>query len=152
MNRRSRRLVVALAGLVAVGCGGATRPATARGPAAKTIEIEMADNAFHPAEITVSRGERVTLRFTNKGAVPHEAFVGDAAAQAEHEAEMSGGSMEEMGHHGHAMPGDDSSSVTLEPGRSATITHVFDRGGRTEIACHEAGHYGSGMKIAVTVT
>jgi uncharacterized cupredoxin-like copper-binding protein len=174
MKPRSRRpralpaslIALAVALLLAAGCStrsgtNATREAENRGsaptapaaPAAGMIEIAMVDHAFDPAEITVARGEPATLRFTNKGSVVHEALVGDAAAQASHEADMSEDASSHS--HDHAMMADEPhnapSVLELDPGTSGTITHVFDQSGTIEIACHEPGHYAAGMKIVVNV-
>ena len=112
--------------------------------AARTVEITMTDIAFSPAAVTVAKGERVTFRFTNNGKLKHDAFLGDTGEQAEHEREMRDGG----GHGGHG--GDD--AITVDPGKTGTLTHTFGEAGTTEIGCHEPGHYGAGMKVAVTVT
>lgn len=172
-EHRSRRpgvvpvFAVALALLSAVACGRSggsdaagrttSQPARTAARPSQTIDIAMVDHAFAPAEITVPRGETITLRFTNKGSVAHEAFMGDADAQADHEAVMSEGTP----HHSHdhaAMPGEQAPStptgpapLRLGPGMSGTITHAFDHNAQVEIACHEAGHYAAGMKLTVNV-
>jgi len=48
--------------------------------------------------------------------------------------------------------GDDADAIVVEPGETGTLTHTFDDAGTVEIGCHQPGHYGAGMKIAVTVT
>ncbi len=129
--------VLALATACSSGGGDA-------GKAGRTVEIAMTDIAFTPAAVTVARGETVTFRFTNNGKLKHDAFLGDAAAQAEHEKEMGAGG----GHGGHG--GDD--AITVDPGKTGTLTHTFEEAGTTEIGCHEPGHYAAGMKVVVTVT
>lgn len=104
----------------------------------------MKNVAYSPATLSVTRGERVTFELKNEDAVRHDAYVGDAAAQAEHEKKMRSGG----GHGGHGGGG----AVTVEPGKTATLTHTFDKAGTFEVGCHEPGHYGAGMKIVVTVT
>jgi uncharacterized cupredoxin-like copper-binding protein len=101
----------------------------------------MKDVAFTPAAVSVTKGETVTFALTNSDAVRHDAFLGDAAAQAEHEKGMRAG-------HGAHGGGD---AVTVEPGTTATLTHTFDEAGTVEIGCHEPGHYAAGMKVVVTV-
>ena len=59
--------------------------------------------------------------------------------------EMSGSG----GHHSMGM-GDDG-IVTVEPGREATLTEVFDRAGTVVIGCHQPGHWESGMRATVDV-
>ena len=145
---RTRILLVALfavVALVAGACGGSDDDASSSGDT-RTIEIEMRDIAFAPDAIAVPAGEDVRLRFHNTGKVDHDAFIGDAAAQADHDEEMnsSDGGM----HHG----SDDSEAITVEPGDTGTLTHTFEAGDALLIGCHQPGHYKSGMKITVRVT
>ena len=136
MTRLLAAAVLALATAACSSGGGAA--------ADRTVDVTMSNVAFQPATLSVAKGETVTFRFTNNDKVRHDAFVGDAAAQAEHEREMRDGG----GHGGHG--GDD--AVTVEPGKTASLTHTFDEAGTVEIGCHEPGHYAGGMKIVVTVT
>jgi uncharacterized cupredoxin-like copper-binding protein len=53
------------------------------------------------------------------------------------------------GHGGH---GGAAEGARLEPGESATVTYAFGAPGEVEIGCHMPGHYGSGMRVVVTVT
>lgn len=135
--------VLALLALVAVACGDSDDEGAAD-DAVQTIEIEMRDIAFVPATITVPAGEEVRLVFHNAGKVDHDAFIGDEMAQADHEDEMSGGSG--MDH------GEDGDAVTVEPGRTETLTHTFEAGEDVLIGCHQAGHYDAGMKVTVTTS
>jgi uncharacterized cupredoxin-like copper-binding protein len=104
----------------------------------------MVDTAFDPTGITVKRGETIRFLLQNTGKVPHDAFIGDTAAQTKHEQEMA--DMGGMHHGGH---GD---AVTIEPGKTGTLTHTFDSVGTTLLGCHQPGHYASGMKLRITVT
>lgn len=136
-------IAVAAAFLLSAACSTSTRTSvTSQG--ATTVDIEMVDTAYNPTTLTVPHRRKITFRFTNHGKIPHDAFIGDQAAQAEHEQEMQSGGA----HHGH---GDDP-AVTVDPGKTATLSHTFDRAGTTEIGCHQPGHYDAGMKITVTVT
>ena len=140
-----RSAVLAL-GLVAVACGGSDQSTTGAG-SARAVEVTMVDNRFEPSTITVARGEKVRFVFRNNGSVVHDAYLGDADAQAMHETDMMGGRA------GHDADGDAAKSdVTVEPGKTGTITHTFDQAGAVEIGCHEPGHYAGGMKTAVAVT
>jgi len=103
----------------------------------------MVDIAFEPKELKVAKGEKVTFRFTNSGKLAHDAFIGDRAAQQEHEKEMG----DKHGGHGSA---DD--AVTVKPGGKAQLTYTFDESGKFEVGCHQPGHYAAGMKIDVEVT
>lgn len=60
---------------------------TATGP--RTVDVAMEDMKFVQPELTVQKGETIDFQFTNNGQVAHDAFVGDNAAQMEHESEMA---------------------------------------------------------------
>jgi uncharacterized cupredoxin-like copper-binding protein len=134
-------LAIALTVIVSA-CGGGSVDNAAGG---RTIDIDMRDNDFSPAGVQVKTGEQVQFVFHNKGAVAHDAFIGDDAAQMAHEQEMRMSS--DMAHGGHGSDG-----VTVEPGKTATLSHTFDKSGTTIIGCHQLDHYTLGMRINVNVT
>lgn len=134
-----------------------------------TIEIEMVDIAFQPDEIEVAQRETVRFVFTNSGEIVHDAFIGDAAAQAEHEREMrEAGDEGDDGHDdmdatddtettgsegmNHADTEGDDEGITVQPGDTGEMVYTFDEPGELEIGCHEPGHYDAGMIVHVTVT
>ena len=139
--------------------GGSEAVGTEHTP--RTVEVDMVDNAFEPAEVEVAAGETVRFVFRNTGAVVHDAVIGDEAAQAEHELDMraaehtatsgNGGEMDEMGHGTSDEGGDDEAAITVEPGERGEITHTFASAGDLLIGCHEPGHYDAGMKIGVSI-
>lgn len=132
--------------LATAACGGDATDGTASpsdGGSSRTVDVEMVDMAFKPAEITLAKGDKVTFRFTNTGKIAHDAFIGDTEAQADHEDEMG----DTHGEHGAS----DDDAVTVEPGDEAELTYTFDEAGRVEVGCHQPGHYKAGMKIDVTV-
>jgi uncharacterized cupredoxin-like copper-binding protein len=136
----------AVAALLTAACGGGDD--TAGAAPTRTVEVDMVELAFRPATLTAKSGERIRFVFRNQGKIPHDAFIGDAAAQAEHEQEMR---QAEKG--GHDMDDNaDRDALTLEPGKKGELTFTFDQPGTVEIGCHEPGHYTAGMKIVVTVT
>ena len=152
-----KRMLIAAAvlALVTAACGGGDdNPAMEmESPGAKTVEIKMVDIAFEPKSIEVKAGERIEFVFENRGAIAHDAFIGDSAAQAEHEREMraaEGGSASDTTA-GHGMGGGDGDKLTVEPGKTGRLTYTFNRPGTLEIGCHQPDHYAAGMKIAVTV-
>lgn len=124
-------------------CGGGSHDEShgSTAESARTVDVAMKDIAYDPAAVTVKAGETVKFVFRNEGAIRHDAFLGDEAAQAEHEKEMRS----EGGHHG-----DD--AIIVEPGKTGSLTHTFKAGDALVIGCHEPGHYVAGMKLAVTVT
>ncbi|HZN14937.1 MAG TPA: plastocyanin/azurin family copper-binding protein [Acidimicrobiales bacterium] len=133
------RKVLWLPLLLLVACGGGDGERGVATPE-RTVDIEMRDIAFAPDAVSVPRGATVRFRFHNVGRLTHDAFLGDAAAQKNHE--------RDMGHGGHDM-GD---AVTVKPGASDDLVHRFDKAGELVIGCHEPGHYGAGMRLTVTVT
>ena len=112
------------------------------------IEVAMEDIRFEPTTLSVAHGETIRFRFTNNGSIPHDAFLGDAAAQSEHEHDMAtAATMTGMDPHaGHMGLG-----VTVDPGDTQTITYTFDDAGAIEIGCHQPGHYVAGMTIKIDV-
>jgi uncharacterized cupredoxin-like copper-binding protein len=150
--RRILAVVAALA-TVAGACGGGSDDegdTGAAGDGTRTVEITMRDIAYDPTELTVRKGEEVRFVFVNDGKLVHDAFLGDEAAQDEHEKEMreadaAGGE----GGHGH----DDMAAaggISVDPGKRGELTHRFDSAGELFIGCHEPGHYPQ-MRITVTV-
>ena len=110
----------------------------------RTVEVAMEDMKFVQAELTVQRGETIDFQFTNNGQVAHDAFVGDNAAQMEHEAVMA-----EMG--ATRDHDDQEAAIVLQPGESGDLSYTFDEAGTYEVGCHQPGHYAAGMKMNVTV-
>lgn len=160
MTRTTTRLVVAalaIGALTLAACGDDdTTAGTEASP--RTVEIDMRDIEFSPDEVDVEAGETVRFVFHNRGDVTHDAFIGDEAAQDDHEMEMRGeGEMSEMsdmgdeGGEGHdAM--DDENGITVMPGETGEITHTFTEGDDLLIGCHEAGHYDAGMRIMINMS
>lgn len=131
--------------LVTAGCGGSheSHGSTSDAKATRTVEITMKEFAYEPASVPVKTGETVKFVFRNAGQILHDAFIGDEAAQAEHEKEMRSG--EEMHHEDEA--------IKVIPGKTGELTHTFDKAGEALIiGCHETGHYNAGMKMTVTVS
>jgi uncharacterized cupredoxin-like copper-binding protein len=60
-----------------------------------------------------------------------------------HENQMK--NMSGMNHHGDA-------DITVDAGKTGTLTHTFGTAGTTLIGCHQPGHYAAGMRIEVHVT
>lgn len=151
--RRAAALVGGVV-LVAAGCGGggektsATAPTTAPS-GVRTVRIEMRDIAFSPNRVEVRAGETVRFVFHNAGKIRHDAFIGDEAAQEQHEMEMraQGNAMMGAPHGGEA-----ENAITLEPGETGELTYTFRAGEHVLIGCHQPGHYAAGMKVTIEVT
>ncbi len=153
---RGKYALGALAGVavvVAAGCSSPDGGKPAAAGRARVVTVEMTDNAFRPDRIEVRKGEEVVFRFTNRGRLVHEAFLGDEIAQREHAATMVGGS----GHAGmsmddHGMDAENEPMVTVSPGRRAEMRHRFDEAGPVLLGCHQPGHWEAGMKATVEAT
>lgn len=123
---------------------GASAPAASPSPSPATrIEVRLADTlTIEPATIRVPAGVPVTFVVTNAGRVDHEFFLGDEAAQAEHEREMQ--SMGGMTH-------DEPMGIAVAPGVTKELTVTFPAAGTILAGCHVAGHYAAGMKATVEI-
>lgn len=135
-------IIVALVLLAACGSDDGSTDAGANAGADRTVDVEMRDIAYSPTSIDVRVGETVRFNFKNTGQVEHDAFIGDAAAQDAHEKEMR---------EGHGEHGKEANAVSVKPGKSASLTHTFDKAGQLLIGCHEPGHYTGGMRITVNI-
>lgn len=100
---------------------------------------------FDPGSVDVKAGETIRFVFTNRGKLVHDALIGDAHIQAEHE--TAGGQPHDQHHGGPPPP-----FVTVAPGSTEEIIHRFTSAGAVEIGCHQTGHYNGGMRIPVNVT
>ena len=151
MTPRRSLLLLMSATLLVAACstGGATTspsaPASSIPSAAATrIDVNLTDALkIEPAAMTVPVGVPVTFVVTNSGAADHEFYLGDEAAQAEHEKEMA-----EMG----GMAHDEPEGIAVKPGETKELTYTFAEAGETLAGCHVVGHYGGGMKATITVT
>lgn len=142
--RRLAGVVIAALAIVATACGGDTSPSATTVADGGSIDVLMTDIAFDASSVRVTKGSTVEFRFTNTGKIAHDAFVGDQAAQDEHEAEMAG--MPEGHEHD-----SDGSAVTVQPGETEVLTYTFDEPGPLQVGCHQKGHYVAGMYFTVLV-
>ncbi len=139
--RRLLLFIAVLALLTACGSGDDDASPAASGDE-RVVEVEMRDIAFAPTALDVRAGEKVRFVFKNTGQVAHDAFIGDAAAQEEHEKEMRAG---------HGDHGSGSNAVTVKPGKTAALTYTFTQPGQVLLGCHQPGHYTGGMKATVNI-
>ena len=141
---------LAVGALVLAACGGDDDTSSSGASSeTRTIEIEMRDIEFSPDSVDVEAGETVRFVFHNKGEAVHDAFIGDEAAQDEHEMEMQDdGGDAGMDHGG----GGEDEGITVEPGETGELTYTFSADDELLIGCHQPGHYDAGMKITVDVS
>jgi len=110
---------------------------------ARRVDVEMQDSDFSPTTVDVKLGETVSFVFTNTGLLVHDAFIGDKAAQEQHEKEMR----EAKEGHDHAHEG----GITVAPGQTGALRYKFDQPGTFEIGCHQPRHYEAGMIMLINV-
>lgn len=117
-------------------------PSSAPASAATRVVVTLTDALrIEPATMTVPAGVPVTFVVTNAGALDHEFFLGDEAAQAEHEQEMQQGGMAH----------DEPMGIGVKPGVTKELTVTFATAGQTLAGCHVQGHYMAGMKAVITI-
>ena len=147
---------VAVAGavvLTAVACGGddddaETAEGTAEDTPARVVEVEMTDQLqFNPGTLSVAGGETIKFVFKNTGKLVHDALIGDAHIQQEHEVGTASGE----GHDSHHSE-EEAPYVSVPPGGTEELVHKFSTPGEILIGCHQVGHWAAGMKVAVSVT
>ncbi|OAE60027.1 cupredoxin domain-containing protein [Achromobacter xylosoxidans] len=109
----------------------------------RTIDVDMTDAMrFTPASIDVKAGETVRLNVRNSGKIRHELVLGTDADLKAHYAMM----MKDPG-----MRHEEPNAVSLDAGKSGQIVWRFGKAGTVSFGCLEPGHYGAGMKGAVSV-
>lgn len=118
------------------------------GDSDRTVVVAALDEfAYDPAEVQVDAGETITFEVTNTGELIHEFVIGDAALQDEHKQEMA-----EMIDGGTMMMSDEPNAVSLAAGETKRITWHFTESGELMFACHQPGHFASGMVGNVEVS
>jgi uncharacterized cupredoxin-like copper-binding protein len=120
--------------------GRAANPKKAK----RTVRVDMTDRMrFHPAEITVKRGEVVRFVPVNKGQVLHEMVLG---------------TMDDLKKHAELMrkhPGmehDEPHMAHVAPGKSGEMGWQFTKTGEFFYGCLIPGHLEAGMVGKVKVT
>lgn len=123
-------------------------PSPSRGSTVALTAVRMdvtLTDAFRiePCAMNVRAGVPVTFVVANIGAIPHEFFLGDEAAQVAHAQEMlsmAGAPMHDEAH-----------GVSVAPGETKELTYTFAAPGLYLAGCHVPGHYPAGMKATITV-
>jgi uncharacterized cupredoxin-like copper-binding protein len=144
------RLVAILgtAALALAACSGTSTLARSQLPEvapspAQIIDVTLSDTLrIDPGTMAVKLGEPVRFVVENTGTVDHEFFLGDAAAQDQHEAEMvslGGAIPEEM------------DGMSVPAGSTKTIDHTFWSTASVYAGCHVRGHYQAGMRATIHV-
>lgn len=154
--RLSRLALLPVAALLIAACssnsGSAAVPSSAASASLTTapsasseanrIVVKLTDALkMEPAQMAVPAGVPVTFVVTNAGSVDHEFYLGDEAAQAEHEQEMQAGGM------AHDQP----MGIGVKPGETKELTVTFPKAGTILAGCHVPGHYAGGMKANVEI-
>jgi uncharacterized cupredoxin-like copper-binding protein len=147
---RLRGGVVAAILILLVGaCSSAGQGASPSG--VHRVDVKATDQLrFDPEQYSVKAGETVEFVVTNTGKLRHEFYLGEEAAQQEHEKEMA--RMSTMGQMGSMQPMDEPNGISIGPGETKTLRHTFQSAGTVIAGCHEPGHYPAGMRATVAVS
>jgi len=137
VNRRA----AALAGLLVLlaGASAASGAAAAR-PTGGTVRLTIHYSRFDPGSIAVSPGETIRFVIINTDPIDHEFILGDDRVQQVHE--------EGTEAYHPPRPGE----VSVPAGSTVVTTYTFPAE-RTDLTfgCHLPGHYGFGMRGAITI-
>ena len=105
--------------------------------AKRTVRVDMTDQMrFHPAEITVKRGEIVRFVPVNKGQVLHEMVLGTMDDLKVHA---------DMMRKNPGMEHDEPHMAHVAPGKSGEMGWQFTRAGEFFYGCLIPGHFEAGM-------
>jgi uncharacterized cupredoxin-like copper-binding protein len=152
-----------LAALVAVaGCSDGGGSADVPPGVDRVVDVTMTEMKFDPDDFSFKVGETIMFRFHNEGRVRHEAVIGDQSAQDAAVAAMAaltttttpsqegarGRSRVVLSHPGMGLP----NLISVEPGRTGTITFQFAKPTTLLMQCHETGHLEAGMTGTITIT
>jgi uncharacterized cupredoxin-like copper-binding protein len=111
--------------------------------AKRTIRVDMTDQMrFHPADVTVRRGEIVRFIPINKGQVMHEMVLGTMGELKKHAELMK--KHPEMEH-------DEPHMAHVAPGKTGEMGWQFTKAGEFYYGCLIPGHFEAGMIGKVTV-
>lgn len=111
----------------------------------RVIAVSMRDTmrfVFKPAFDDLHAGEVIRFDVSNDGTILHEFSIGNAAEQARH-AEM----MREMPNMKH----EDPNTLSLEPGKQASLTWRFEGGDAVVLALNVPGRFEVGMRHALAI-
>jgi len=113
----------------------------------RTVEIDATDSLrFDPTTLRARAGETIKFVITNDGRVDHEFAIGSAVFQAKLDETPSG---EHGGGHGGGDVPDGGELVTVDAGKTATLTYTMSDVAPTYV-CYVDDHNTSGMKGTVT--
>lgn len=149
-ERRPMQLNLTIAAATALllsACGTAASVAPSVADYDYSVDVEMVDMAFVPAELTVHVGDRVHFVFVNEGHIDHEAVIGDQAMQDAHEAENDVGATASHELDAAAEP----HATFVAVNKSGTLDYTFTTAGTTILGCHKAGHWAAGMLMTITI-
>lgn len=111
--------------------------------AQRTVGIDMRDSMrFHPAELTVKRGETVRIVAMNSGKAMHEIVLGTSEEIRKHAQHMK--LMPNMQHSAPNM-------AHVAPGANGEIGWQFTKAGDFQFACLLPGHLEAGMVGTIKV-
>jgi uncharacterized cupredoxin-like copper-binding protein len=114
-----------------------------RSKVTRTVHVEMRDTMrFHPAELTIKRGDTVRFVVKNAGSALHEMVLGSTGELQAHAALM-------RKHPG--MEHDEPYMAHVPPGKRGNIVWQFTKAGEFQYGCLVPGHFEAGMAGRITV-
>ena len=111
----------------------------------RSISVSMRDSmrfVFEPDRGELKHGETIEFNVRNYGQIQHEFSIGNAEDQVKHAIIMK--NMPDMKHN-------DPNTVSLLPGKSATLSWKFMGKDIVVFACNIPGHFEAGMKHALAI-
>ena len=107
--------------------------------ATKVIRVDMLDTMrfVFKDEFEMKEGDIIRFEVTNKGKIRHEFSIGDEQDQRAH--------AEVMMKNPDMVHGDDDAAITVDPGKTKSLTWQFKGEGEVVFACTLPGHYQAGM-------
>jgi uncharacterized cupredoxin-like copper-binding protein len=118
MHHRHVIATVVVGCALLASCSGGSSSTSAGAGGTRTIDVDMRDNAYSLDHMSVRSGETIRFVFHNQSTVAHDAFLGDAQAQMDHEDEM--GSMSDLHHGGE-------NAVTVQPREPVTCCRELSK-------------------------
>lgn len=116
-------MVLIVLSLAAAGCGGRrSAPPAPTETEGRRIEMDSGEFFFRPADLTVKRGETVTIAVKNSGSVEHNISIDEFNVDRDY-----------------------------NPGETATVTFTADKVGTFRLYCDIVGHSEAGMVGTLTV-
>lgn len=150
LGSHARAVAIAFAALVVTSCASSAPVDPAKG---RVIELTMTEFGFSPRTISVSPGEKVTLKLRNAGTIEHEFMAGRGPVPGQgYTQDWLRLAIPGLAQHTH--PGEQhlGEGVRVSSDWIDWVTLVVPaETGSYEFGCFIAGHYEAGMKGTLVI-